>query len=394
MKITEVSAIPISIPLTALCRMGHGVMPGRKIRTILQVKTDDGYTGFGEVEGNKADSINFMKKWVLGHDPFQIEKLRWKIAAPVYSNEQIAQEEIFAAFEFAMLDIQGKVLGRPVHDLVGGKMRDKVSFTAYLFFRYAKNGEGGESTPQELVEEAKSFVSKHGFQTLKLKAGVFNPEVDVETIRLLRKTFPEKKIRLDPNAVWSPETSIKIGKKLEKYDIEYYEDPCFGIEGMAKVTRKVNIPTCTNIIVRTFKDLPAVIRLKAVDIIHSDPHRFGGIRAAVQLSKICEVFNLGQSMHSGFETGISLAAMIHTAATWPSQPYAIDSTYEHLEDDILVKPFHFEEGQIEVPSGPGLGVEIDQGKVQIYAEAYKREGPFLSWEDPRQPEWHQLSPRW
>ncbi len=204
MKISEVSAIPISIPLTALCRMGHGVMPGRKMRTILQVKTDDGYVGVGEVEGDKASTIDFMKKRILGHDPFQIEKLRWKIAAPIYSNELIGQEEIFAAFEFAMLDIQGKVIGRPVYDLVGGKMRDRVDFSAYLFFRYGKNGQGGESNPEELVEEATDLVSKHGFRTLKLKAGVFNPDVDVETIRLLRQEFPDAKIRLDPNGVWSP----------------------------------------------------------------------------------------------------------------------------------------------------------------------------------------------
>lgn len=394
MKISEVSAVPISVPLTAPCRMGHGVMPGRKVRTIVQVKTDGGYMGVGEVEGDKADVINLMKKWVLGHDPFQTEKLRWKVAAPVYSDQLVGQDEIFAAFEFALLDIQGKVLGRPVYDLVGGKMRDRVDFSAYLFFRYAKDGQGGESTPEEVVDEARSFVLRYGFQTLKLKAGVFSPDVDIETISLLRQEFPEKKIRLDPNGVWSPETAIKVGKKLEKYDIEYYEDPCCGIEGMAKVTQKVSIPTCTNMIVRTFRDLPAVIRLRAVDIIHSDPHRFGGIRAAVQLSKICEIFNLGQSMHSGFETGVSLAAMLHTAATWPSQPYAIDSTYEHLEDDILVKRFVFDNGQLEVPTGPGLGVEIDEEKLQVYAEAYKREGPFFSWEDPRQPEWHQLSPRW
>ncbi|MFX0196331.1 MAG: enolase C-terminal domain-like protein, partial [Candidatus Hodarchaeota archaeon] len=350
----------------------------------------------GEVEGDRAGLINFMKKWVLGHDPFQIEKLRWKLASPVYANELVGQDEIFAALEFAMLDIQGKILGRPVHDLVGGRMRDRINFSAYLFFRYvkAKGGPGGETTPEGIVEEARSLVSKYGFRTLKLKAGVYDPDVDLETIRLLRQEFPDKKIRIDPNAVWSPETAIRLGKKLEKYDIEYYEDPCSGIEGMAKVTRKVNIPTCTNIIVRTFRDLPAVIRLRAVDIIHSDPHRFGGIRAAVQLSKFCEVFNLGQSMHSGTEAGVGLAAMIHTAATWASQPYAIDTTYEHLEDDILERPFIIEDGQIEVPTRPGLGIEIDEKKLQIYAEAYKREGPFFSWEDPRQPEWHQVSPRW
>lgn len=394
MKISEVTATAISIPLTSLCRMAHGVMPGRKLRTILQLKTDDGCVGYGEVEGDKASVINNMKKWILGHDPYQIEKLRWKIAAPVYSNELLAQDEIFASIEFALLDIQGKVLGRPVYDLVGGKMRDSVDLSLYLFFRYAKNGEGGESTPEEIVKEASSFVADYGFNTLKLKAGVFAPELDIETIKLLREEFPLKKIRLDPNGVWSPETSIRVGKRLEEYDIEYYEDPCSGIEGMEKVKRKVDIPMCTNMIVRSFKDLPPVIRLRAVDIIHSDPHRFGGIRAAVQLAKFCEVFNLGQSMHSSFETGVSLAAMLHTASTWPSQPYAIDSTYEHLEDDIITKKFSILDGKIKVPSDPGLGIEVDEEKLQIYAEAYERQGPFFSWEDPRQPDWHQMSPRW
>ena len=99
-------------------------------------------------------------------------------------------------------------------------------------------------------------------------------------------------------------------------------------------------------------------------------------------------------MHSGFETGCSLSAMLHTVAIWASQPYAIESTYEYLEDDILEKQLIFEDRQLKVPSEPGLGIENDQGKIQIYAEAYRREGPFLSCEDPRQPDWHQLSPRW
>lgn len=390
MKITDIKATTVSVPLEAPLRHAAGSHPGRFVRTIVQVFTDEGITGLGEVGGggNSLEAeIESMKTHLAGHDPFNLEMLRWKVNNPILS-AYTSKLQVLAPIEFACLDIMGKATGRPVSDLIGGRVRSKIPFAAYLFYRYEKSGVGGEETPAQMVEHARDLVNKHGFKSLKLKGGVFPPDHDVKVTRALRESFPKHKIRVDPNCVWSVEDAIRVAKKIEPLDIEYFEDPVWGMAAMARVKRQTFMPVATNHIVVNADQLAPGIKMEAVDVILIDPHFWGGITTARQAAFVCDVFGLGVSMHSGGELGISLAAMLQLAAALPNLAFAADAHYHHLKDDIIKGGLiPCVDGDMAVPDAPGLGVELDPDKLEHYAELYKKEGQYHYNRDPGRPGW-------
>ena len=220
------------------------------------METDEGITGLGEMGGGGESAENAfkgLKQYLVGHDPFQLEAMYWKICNPtasLYNN----RTQLHAALEFACMDIIGKKTGMRACDLLGGALRVAVPFASYLFFRYANEhtGKGGEETADEMVRHAKELVAEHGFTTHKLKAGVFHPDHEVEVFRALANAFPKHKVRIDPNAAWSVEESIRIGQSIEDLNNDYFEDPTFGLEGMRRVKSRVRIPTSTNTVVQIF----------------------------------------------------------------------------------------------------------------------------------------------
>src|SRR5436189_93748 len=137
-------------------------------------------------------------------------------------------------FALACLDIQGQAAGRPVADLLGGAVRDEVPFSAYLFYKWAAHpGAGADDwgealDPDGIVAQARRMVDEYGFTALKLKGGVFPPEREAEAIRALRAAFPGHPLRLDPNAAWTPDTSVTVARDLDGV-LEYLEDPAPGI---------------------------------------------------------------------------------------------------------------------------------------------------------------------
>ena len=248
----------------------------------------------------------------------------------------------------------GKASGRPVVDLLGGAVRERVPFSAYLFYKYA--GAGGKLglgvdpqasgwaaarqaaalDPEGLVAQAQAMCAAFGFQSIKLKGGVFEPAVEVETIHALRRAFgPDMPLRIDPNAVWRLETALRWAGELEGV-LEYYEDPVRGQEDMAALRQAVKIPLATNMCTTAFGELPGSLRLGSEDIILSDHHMWGGLRASVELGRICRTFGRGLSMHSNSHIGISLAAMTHLAAAVPNLTYAVDTHYPWQSEEVIV----------------------------------------------------------
>ncbi|MBC8105767.1 MAG: mandelate racemase, partial [Anaerolineae bacterium] len=219
MKITDIKATTVTVPLEAPLRHANGCHWGRFVRTIVEVETDEGITGLGEMGGGGESAeaaFRGLKTYLTGHDPLQLEQLYWKICNPtasLYNN----RAQLHAAIEFACIDIIGKKLGVRACDLLGGALRDEVPFASYLFFRYPdeKTGRGGEETPKQMIAHARQLVAQHGFTTHKLKAGVFAPDHEVEVFRALAEEFPEHRLRIDPNAAWSVEESIRIGHLIE-----------------------------------------------------------------------------------------------------------------------------------------------------------------------------------
>ena len=148
-----------------------------------------------------------------------------------------------------------------------------------------------------------------------------------------------------------------------------------------------DVALATNMCLISWDQLAPGIRLRSVDVILSDVHYWGGFRQNQKMMAVCEAFQLGVGMHSDRELGISTAAQLHLAAASPLLTYAIDSHYHDQADDIITKPHVYKEGHFEVPTGPGLGVEVDWDKVGRYHELYKKgfdRGEFF---DPRRPNW-------
>jgi len=397
MKIVDVRATTVAVPLEAPLRHANGAHWGRFIRTIVEIETDDGLIGLGEMGGGGEAaevSIRALKPYLVGHDPLQLEQLYWKICNPtasLYNN----RAQLHAAIEFACMDLAGKKLGIRACDLLGGALREEVPFASYLFYRYAdpQTGLGGEETADQIVAAARKLKRENGFRTHKLKGGVFPPDHDLEVYSALASEFPEDSFRLDPNAAWSVEESIRIGHAIEHVRNDYYEDPCWGLEGMRRVRSFIRIPTATNTVVVNFEQLAACIRLDAIDVILLDTTFWGGLRQAWKAGIVCEKFQRGISVHSSGELGIQLATMLHLGAALPNLTFAADAHYHHLTGDVLKGgKMKYVDGKIAVPSGPGLGVELDRDKMHEYAELFRRTGGYAYDRDPQRPHWFALVP--
>jgi glucarate dehydratase len=205
LRISDLRATTVSVPLEAPLRHAHGAHWGRFVRTIVELETDDGLVGLGELggEGQSArGAVEALKPYLLGHDPLQLESLRFKICNPTASlyNNRV---QVHAAIEFACLDVIGKSVGLPVHALLGGKLRETVPFASYLFFRYADpaTGRGEVRTADQVVAHAEELRLAHGFRTHKLKGGVYPPRYELDCYRELAAALPEDRFRYDPNAV-------------------------------------------------------------------------------------------------------------------------------------------------------------------------------------------------
>lgn len=371
------------------------------LRTVVELVTDDNISGISEIPGNIAidRSLEASKPLIIGQDPFQLNTIRDLLLAHFGQDkasergdtpwDQRTLVHIFSAIEVACLDIIGKIINRPVVDLLGGRRCDRVPFSAYLFYKFEGAGgplafgtdptatgwaaarQASALTPDEIVAQAKAMCAEFGFQSIKLKGGVFDPRQEVDAVFALREAFgPSVPIRIDPNALWTVETAIQYGKEMEGV-IEYLEDPVRGQENMAAVRKALKTPLATNMCTTSFEDIPRSYLLGSEDIILSDHHFWGGLQASMTLADICRIFGRDLSMHSNSHLGISLAAMVHLGAAIPNLTYALDTHYPWQSDEIITGGrLPFEDGSVAVPEGPGLGVELDREALARLHENY------------------------
>lgn len=400
MKIIEMHVTPIAICDPPLLN-SVGIHQPYALRTVLELVTDDGLSGVGEVPGGTkvTTMLEAAADFMIGADPFQLNAIYAALQAQLREAQadergttpwdQRTFTHVYSAIEVACYDLMGKAVGRPVADLLGGVFRERVPFAAYLFFKRAGAGGplGFESdpdarewaaarqaeavTPEQIVAQAKAMCDFYGFKSIKLKAGHFTPALEVESLFALREAFgPDTPLRIDPNGVWSLETAIEWGRKMQGV-LEYYEDPVRGQDNMAKLRQAVDIPLATNMYTTSFDDLPKSIAIGAEDIILCDHHFWGGLRACQELAAICRTFGRGLSMHSNSHLGISLMAMVHLAAATPHLTYDLDTHYPWQSDEIIQGGhIQFEDGMVAVPKTPGLGVELDREALARLHENY------------------------
>jgi len=390
MKIVDLKTRCVAIPLNAQLRHNTGVHPGYFLRTILELVTDEGIVGLGEVGGgDQCGALQKLKPRIIGLDPFHLETIKLKVLRSIY---YLSNARLYAAIEMACLDIQGKVLNRPMSDLLGGSIRKEIPMIAYLFWRYDRPGGGDDKSAEDLADLCVELHETLGVNTMKLKAGVEKPSEEARVLELCRKQLGDDfGLRIDPNGVWSVQTAVQVGRRLEPLNIEYFEDPSWGLQGNASVRKQVRIPIASNMYPAKFDDLAPAILMGAVDIVLTDIHYWEGPKGVKDLVAVCNTFNLGIAMHSGAEFGIELAAMLHTASTIPTMSFAGDAHYHYLTDDIIeggLMPY--KNGCIAVPTGPGLGVKLDEDKMKYYGKYYEEKGDYYAkfHQDPKRPDWY------
>jgi glucarate dehydratase len=376
MRIAEAKVTPIAFRDPPLLNVG-GVHQPFALRSIVEVTTDDGIVGLGESYGTSdiLDALGRVAPALAGlplHDTNAIIRRTAEVLGETpdsrapYGPRRMANT--YGAFEVAILDAQARHAGLPLHAHLGGAVRDGVPYSAYLFYKFARHADPSEPADDwgevvrhdQMVGEAGRMVRDYGFTSLKLKAGVFEPEFEIETLRALRRAFPDHPLRIDPNAGWSVATTLRVLPSLEGL-LEYLEDPTEPLEAMAEVARHAKMPLATNMVTTQFSHLPDTIRLGAVQVVLSDHHFWGGLRATQELAEICRIWGLGVSMHSNSHLGISLAAMTQVAATIPNLGYACDTHYPWQTEEVIAEgKLRFENGSLKLPSGPGLGVTLDR----------------------------------
>src|SRR5436190_1032895 len=245
----------------------------------------------------------------------------------------------------------------PGHQRQGGGIRMKIELAAGMGIRpYA-----------EAKEIARGYLEQ-GFTTLKTKAGR-RAEEDLEMVRGIRDGVGDKlKLRIDPNQGYAPEIAFPLARDLEKYNLEYFEQPmpqsCIGES--ARLRRLTKTPLALNESVTTTEITLQILQLRAADVMLPDTYQCGGILAVKKVAALCEAAGVPCVFDCAHDLGLKTAAMLHVVASTPNFPLANDCTYYGLEDDIITPLHRIERGHMTVPEGPGLGVTVDEAKVAKY----------------------------
>lgn len=434
MHITDLRIHAIAIADPPL-RSSYGLHSPYALRTIVELESDAGVIGITETYGGDAQvrQLEALRPQIIGANPYRLTGLlspmvegqgsgdaRSQLHYVPGENPLDATTRTYAAIEVACLDLIGKTVGQPLCDLIGGRVRDEVPFSAYPFYKHAGGGgEGADSRPDEygealspesLVRQVQQMRAQYGFGSIKFKAGVLDPEIEIETVKqLYRALGPNVPLRIDPNSAWTVATAVRVGRELatELGRGGYLEDPVAGLENMAEVRRQlvaegITTPLASNVAVTSFTDLPQSIQLDAVQIVLCDHHYWGGPRQVQQLARLAKTFGLGLSMHSNSHLGVSLMGMAHVAAATPHLTYACDTHYpwQSAPDEVVLGGrIPIVNGCVRIPDRPGLGVELDYDQLargrERYAQClYRKRDDEAEMRRHVDPNWRRVLPRW
>jgi glucarate dehydratase len=379
MKISSMKVTQVASPDYALLNSWN-VHDTHFVRTIVELETADGYKGVSEVAAGAFKDLQAATNAVVGRDPFEIEYFRRAIRSP----------NAFGGVEVACLDIIGKAINRRVVDLIGGAYREAQPFSAYIFFVMPTPEGPDYSTPESVARQFVEFNNKYGFTSCKFKGGVLHPDKEIESLRLMRQMMPNAKLRIDPNAAWSVETSVRVAKAVESLGMEYLEDPTPGLDGMAAVRKQTKIPLATNMVVTRMEHIRPAIEKGSIDIVLLDNHYMGGLNNVRYWAAICEAMGWGCSGHSNNHLGISMATMTHMNCAISRVEYDADTHYPWTTEEIIKGGMlKFKDGKMALPDAPGLGVEIDPDQMAKLKENMKRvktRHELLSKWDPKYPQ--------
>ncbi|MDC4486963.1 glucarate dehydratase [Acinetobacter baumannii] len=381
-------------------------------RNILIIEDNSGNIGVGEIPGGEKilATLNDAKALVEGQPIGEYKNLLKKIQQTFADRDSGGRGNqtfdlrttihVITAYESALLDLLGKHLNVNVASLLGeGQQRSEVEVLGYLFFigdrkqtslDYATTSQHNHDwykvrhekalTPEAVQRLAEASYDRYGFKDFKLKGGVLQGEQEAEAVTAIARRFPDARVTLDPNGAWFLDEAIALGKHL-KGVLAYAEDPCGAEQGyssreiMAEFKRATGLPTATNMVATDWREMSHSIQLQAVDIPLADPH-FWTLEGSVRVSQLCKMYNLTWGSHSNNHFDISLAMFTHVAAAAVGNVTAIDTHWIWQEgtDQLTKAPLEIKDGKIQVPTAPGLGVELDWDRINQAHELYKLKG--------------------
>jgi glucarate dehydratase len=380
-------------------------------RNIVILTDSDGRTGLGEVPGGEAirqtleDARPLVVGKPLGTHASVVVQVGKAFASRDAGGRGLQTFDLRTtihaqtAIEAAMLDLLGQHVGVAVADLLGtGRHRDRVEMLGYLFYiadpektdlPYRDESNSADAwdrlrnreavTPEGVVALARAAQARYGFRDFKLKGGALPGDEEVLAVRALKEAFPEARITLDPNGAWSLAEAVRLMKPLGDV-LAYAEDPCgaengfSGREIMAEFRRATGLPTATNMIATDWRQMAHSLSLQSVDIPLADPH-FWTMEGAVRVAHLCDAFGLTWGSHSNNHFDISLAMFTHCAAAAPSKLTAIDTHWIWQDGSALTQdPPRIVDGHVDLSSKPGLGLVLDEDRLEAAHELYQRHG--------------------
>ena len=369
MKITRIETVPIRVPLKAefAIRSGRGGAHTVSPFLLVKVHTDQGLTGVGEASctprWSGEDQVTgahlirtYLEPLLVGENPLQVEPLTQKFRLAFAGNYFTK-----AAVEMALWDIAGKAAGKPVYQLLGGKVREFVPT------KWSVSG----VEPDKAAEIAKWAVAQ-GFTAMKVKVGI-EPDGDVARVEAVRQAIgPAIKLGVDANGGWTPELAVKTIEKLCAFGIYFAEQPVApeDVSMLSGVRKKIRVPVVADESVYTLKDARTLARLGAADVFSIYVGKAGGIGPARKIAEFAETAGLKCTVGSNLELGVGSAAMVHLALAArgiAAEEFPCDIIGPfYYEDDIVREPLPIRPGQACSNDKPGLGVELDDEKVERY----------------------------
>lgn len=374
MKIADIRATPVNIPFVAPYRFSYGSMAS-VTKTVVEVVTNDGVVGLGEVaDGDRASDVLKQREKLIGLDIRDLHTAeRLVVPAMRYTpwGNIISQRRVFGGIEMALWDARGKSEGLPLHLLLGGKVRDEIMLTEYFSYRLPGKNHPGESSPVEIAKYCARMIEEFQSDMFEGKLATVGLDEEVAMVREVRSAIGERLLRLDANGAWTVPTARAAIRRLDPYRIHYYEDPVETYDEMAQLRVHTPASFCTHLI-----DLPRAVALKAPDAIVTNLNELGGIRRTMDFIRACETFDVAFRFHAG-ETGIGSTAYLQVSAVCEHVREPSQTILRWYGDDVIeggpLVPRH---GRLPVPMGPGLGVVLDPKAFRRCHERFLAEGQF------------------
>jgi len=377
MKIAKLEFTPVSVPYTHR-EVSSLVNRDGVTDIIVKATTDDGLVGWGEsCSGANVTSVlgalEGMRPFVIGCSPWESERIRQELwHRGMWSWRQHTACFAYPGIDMALWDICGKASSQPLYNLFGGKVRETASY-----FFYCSQG-----SPEHVASQARDGVEK-GFQVFYLKVGL-NIEAELQMVRSLRETIgPAAKIRLDANGAWKVNEALRNLERLDEYKIDFIEQPVVQdpITNMLEVRNRCRIAISANEGLWTTADAHRQIAARTADVYCFSPYFTGSLAEFQKLSWLAHLEGLQICRHTHGELGITAAACHHILLTLPNVVDGNQQTAHVMTDDIVVDTIPITHGpNWGVPSGVGIGIEVDEEKLGKYHELFNRHGQFVPYD--------------